>query len=382
VRGLSPPRDEPVWGSAHMASAGRCQFKTLTIVLAAAAIVAIDMASRAWLQPLCAQQAQRVSLAVAPMTHAAVASETHLPILVEPKAALPENSFLRVNGLPSVVALSDGYATAPGSWFVPLSAGANLRVIVPVGAQGNSDVEISVVNREGTVFARAKTVLMIMPAPRLAAANRELIPSAAPPRDLDPSPLEAMHKGFDRFIARRGAGTKGNSPTAEQRAEMFRTFLTWPQNPLEVVAVVRFTSPSGVGEVVGTLTVKNSEILVAGRKEAALFIKPNLRGLSPGSYAFHVHENPSCGPAMKDGQPVPGLAAGTHLWLSGTGALSGTTFTSHLGDLPKLQVDSDGTATRTVVAARLTLADVADRSFIIHASQDDNSARLACAPFH
>ena len=223
---------------------------------------------------------------------------------------------------------------------------------------------------------------MIMPATRLAAASRELITSAVPPRDLDPSPLDAMHKGFDRFIARRGAGAKGKSPTAEERAEMFRTFLTWPQNPLEVVAVVRFTTASGVGDVVGTLTIKNSEILVAGRKEAALFIKPNLRGLSPGSYAFHVHENPSCGPAMKDGQPVPGMAAGTHLWLSGTGALSGTTFTSHLGDLPKLQVDSDGTATKTVVAARLTLADVADRSFMIHATQDDNSARMACAPFH
>jgi superoxide dismutase, Cu-Zn family len=377
-------RDGPVWGggSARMASADRCRSRSMTIVLAAAAMMAIDMASGAWLQPLRAQQAQGVSLAVAPMTHAAAASETQLPIVVEPKATLPGNSFLRVSGLPFVVALSDGYATAPGSWFVPLSAGANLRVIVPVGAQGNSDVEISVVNREGRVFAQARTVLMIMPATRLAAANRELITNAVPPRDLDPSPLDAMHKGFDRFIARRGAGAKGKSPTAEERAEMFRTFLTWPQNPLEVVAVVRFTTASGVGDVVGTLTVKNSEILVAGRKEAALFIKPNLRGLSPGSYAFHVHENPSCGPAMKDGQPIPGMAAGTHLWLSGTGTLSGTTFTSHLGDLPKLQVDGDGTATKTVVAARLTLADVADRSFMIHATQDDNSARLACAPFH
>jgi Cu-Zn family superoxide dismutase len=364
-----------------MASADRCRCKSLTIVLAAAAIIAIDMASGAWLQPLRAQQDQRVSLAVAPMTHAAAASETQLPIVVEAKA-LPENSSLRVSGLPYVVALSDGYATAPGSWFVPLSAGANLRVIVPVGAQGNSEVEISVVNREGTVFAQARTVLMIMPAPRLAAASHELITSAVPPRDLDPSPLDAMHKGFDRFIARRGAGAKGKSPTAEERAEMFRTFLTWPQNPLEVVAVMRFTSPSGVGDVVGTLTVKNSEILVAGRKESALFIRPNLRGLSPGLYAFHVHENPSCGPATKDGQPVPGLAAGTHLWLSGTGALSGTTFTSHLGDLPKLQVDSAGTATKPVVAARLTLADVADRSFMVHASPDDNSPRMACAPFH
>src|SRR5262249_42758987 len=98
-------------------------------------------------------------------------------------------------------------------------------------------------------------------------------------------------------------------------------------------------------------------------------------------YAFHVHENPACGPGMKDGESVPGLAAGNHLWLSGTGALSGTTFASHLGNLPNLTVAADGTAKTPVVAARLTLADVVRRACVIHASQDDNSPRLACTPF-
>jgi len=66
------------------------------------------------------------------------------------------------------------------------------------------------------------------------------------------------------------------------------------------------------------------------------------------------------------------------LWLSGIGQLSGTTFTSHLDDLPNLEVNADGTATKMVVAARLNLADVANRALMIHASQDDNSARMAC----
>jgi Cu-Zn family superoxide dismutase len=78
---------------------------------------------------------------------------------------------------------------------------------------------------------------------------------------------------------------------------------------------------------------------------------------------------------------VAGLAAGSHLWLSGTGARSATTFSSHLGDLPDLEVDADGTARKEIVAARLTLADVVDRAFIVHASRDDDSPRLACAPF-
>jgi superoxide dismutase, Cu-Zn family len=159
---------------------------------------------------------------------------------------------------------------------------------------------------------------------------------------------------------------------------MFRLFLTWPQNPLEVEVIVRFTSESGVGNAIGAIAVKNSEVLVVGRKEPALLLKPNLRGLRPGFYAFHVHENPNCGPTLKEGMSVPGLAAGAHLWLSGIGGLSDTTFTSHLGDLPNLEVNADGTATRAVVAARLSLADVANRALIIHASQDDNSARMAC----
>ena len=81
---------------------------------------------------------------------------------------------------------------------------------------------------------------------------------------------------------------------------------------------------------------------------------------------------------MKDGISVPGLAAGVHLWLSGIGQLTGTTFTRHLGDLPNLEVNADGTATKVVVAARLSLADVANRALMIHASENDNSGRMAC----
>jgi Cu-Zn family superoxide dismutase len=194
-------------------------------------------------------------------------------------------------------------------------------------------------------------------------------------RHAQSSVLDGLRKLFAEIMEGR------KTPGAGRKAEMFERFLAWPRNPFEVELTVRFTSRGGAGHMIGTLNVKNTEIMVAGRKEAGLFIRPNLRGLLPGLNAFHIHENADCGPAMKDGEPLPGLAAGSHLWLSGTGALTGTTFTSHLGDLPDLEVAADGTATKVIVAARLTLADVAGRSFMIHASQDDNSARLACAAF-
>ena len=356
----------------------------MTIGLAiATTTLALDLAPGPWVRPVWAQEARRISITVAPLTRAVPESKTQLSIQVGPQDALPKNSYILVRGLPPFATLSDGHAIVAGIWSVPLIAVPGLAIIVPAGTQGKSDVVIDLVKVDGGVLAEARTVLVIAPAsPAHGHQQNVLSPATARP-DLDPSPLAVIRKGFDAFLSKRTPTTEQkvatkSALTADQKAEMFRQFLTWPQNPLEVDVTVRLTSASGVGEVIGTLSVKNSEIIVAGRKEPALFLKPNLRGLRPGLYAFHVHENPNCGPASEDGELVPGLAAGSHLWLSGTGELSGTTFSSHLGNLPKLEVNADGTATKAVVGARLTLADVAERSFIVHASQDDTSARLAC----
>jgi Cu-Zn family superoxide dismutase len=355
----------------------------MTVGLAAGTTLALDLTPQPWVRTAWAQEVQRPSLTVAPLTLAAPSSKAQLPIQVGPQDALPKNSFIRVRGLPLFASLSDGYVLAPGIWFVPLSAAPGLAIFVPAGTPGKSEVVIDLVTVEGRVLAEAKTELVIAPAPSAHGHHQQVLSIATVRPDLDPSPLAVIQKGFDAFLAKGTQTTsqkadKKNALTTNQKAEMFRQFLTWPQNPLEVEVTVRLTSASGVGEVIGTLTVKNSEIVVAGRKETALLLKPNLRGMRPGLYAFHVHENPNCGPALKDAELVPGLAAGSHLWLSGTGELSGTTFSSHLGNLPYLEVGADGTATKTVVAARLTLADVANRSLMIHASQDDFSPRLAC----
>jgi superoxide dismutase, Cu-Zn family len=337
------------------------------------AAIALLIGAFAWLSTGSAQEAPRAAINIAPVTFAVSASETRLALRVGPKKLLPKNSSIRVRGVPIYAALSHGYAVAPGIWTVPLLAAEQLAIIMPRGEQGRADIVISLVTADGSVLAEARTVLVTTPASALTTASA---PTASPSHD--PSPLAAIRQQFAAFLARTGSNAR--KLTTAQEAERFSEFLTWPQNPLEVSVTVRLTSTRGVGDPIGTIAVKNGEIIVAGRKETALFLKPNLRGLRPGLYAFHVHENPNCGPALQEGQLVPGLAAGTHLWLSGTGALSGTTFTSHLGNLPHLEVDADETATKLVVAARLTLADIANRSLVIHANQDDFSARLACGP--
>ncbi len=137
----------------------------------------------------------------------------------------------------------------------------------------------------------------------------------------------------------------------------------------------------GVGPEIGTLALSDSR--------GGLRIVANLKGLSPGSHGLHVHENPNCGPAMKDGKMQAGLAAGGHYDPHATGKHVGPTGDAgHRGDLPVLNVAADGTATETVHALRLSVNEVRARAIVIHEGGDNYSdqpkplggggARIAC----
>jgi Cu-Zn family superoxide dismutase len=150
------------------------------------------------------------------------------------------------------------------------------------------------------------------------------------------------------------------------------------KEPQEFLVAFHMTSLDGVGPKIGFIHARNARITIGTREEIALMLWPNLQGLPPGPHAFHVHSNPDCGPGKEDGRIVAGLAAGPHLFLKGTGNEAGTTYGSHLGNLPNLFVASDGTARKEIVVPRLTLEDIRGRSIVVHASQDDASARQAC----
>jgi Cu-Zn family superoxide dismutase len=152
--------------------------------------------------------------------------------------------------------------------------------------------------------------------------------------------------------------------------------------PFEFNVKVYRTSTRGLGPYLGTITVRNTMIDIAGRREPALTLKAKLADLTPGPHAFHIHEYPDCGPKEKDGVMVPGMAAGPHLFAGHQEGMHMVTFKSHLGNLPNLIANADGTSTEEVIAPRLALADLVGRSIMIHASQDDSSAREACGAFN
>ena len=148
----------------------------------------------------------------------------------------------------------------------------------------------------------------------------------------------------------------------------------------EVVVKMYLINNKGIGTSIGTITITSSQY--------GTIFTPNLSGLNPGLHGFHVHENSNCGPAEKNGTMVPGLAAGGHYDPARTGRHEGPYGKGHLGDLPALYADADGTATHPVLAPRIKIADLKGRSLIIHAGGDNYSdhpkalggggARVAC----
>lgn len=113
---------------------------------------------------LVAQAEQRPNLAVAPTISAGPASQAPLQIRITPADAAPKNSFVRVRGLPPAISLSDGHATGPGAWAVPLYAVATLQMIIPAGITARVEVSIALVNEDGAVLAEARSVLVVQAA--------------------------------------------------------------------------------------------------------------------------------------------------------------------------------------------------------------------------
>ena len=132
-----------------------------------------------------------------------------------------------------------------------------------------------------------------------------------------------------------------------------------------VHVTMRQVDSGGVGNIIGIIELQDTA--------KGLKIWPNLRGLSQGQHGTHVHQNPNCAAADKDGKMVPGLAAGGHFDPDNTGRHEGPTGQGHLGDLPVLYVDAAGRATRNSWAPRLKTTDLAGRAIIIHAGGDNYS---------
>lgn len=138
----------------------------------------------------------------------------------------------------------------------------------------------------------------------------------------------------------------------------------------------------GLGQPIGHITLSDSAY--------GIVLTPNLNGLPAGVHGFHLHMSPSCEPSMKDGKPVAAGSAGGH-WDPQHTEHHGMPWATnaHMGDLPPLAVNADGSATQPMLAPRFKdIQAFRHHALVIHAGGDNHSdnpaplggggARLAC----
>ena len=143
-------------------------------------------------------EALRINMA--PTIPARPASQVPLAIRIIPPNALPKNCFVRLRGLPPSVSPSEGHATGPGAWAVPLYALASLHLNVPAGVGGRFDLSVSLVGEDGTLLADTQAALIVeAPAQAASSEPKAQVPPARPPAPvLSPADREAA----ERLVAR------------------------------------------------------------------------------------------------------------------------------------------------------------------------------------
>lgn len=164
------------------------------MVLALALACAVSFAN--------AQTSGRYSISIAATILAEPGVANPLPIQIAGNA-LPKNSFIRIRGLPPSATLSEGHVIAAGSWAVPLSALPTLKLTAPISDNGRSQLTITLVGIDGTVWAEARSSLAVVPASSIPVTDEArsqkqttvatVGPAGAPP----PEPTPATRHGLN-----------------------------------------------------------------------------------------------------------------------------------------------------------------------------------------
>ena len=138
-------------------------------------------------------------------------------------------------------------------------------------------------------------------------------------------------------------------------------------------AVVSMSGPDGAP--MGSVTLEQGP--------NGVLVSADVNGLTAGAHGFHIHAVGACTPDFS--------AAGGHFAPDNNGHGFMHLEGSHAGDLPNIDVDSDGTARADYFTDRVTLADGETSVFdsdgsaiIVHANADTYGAearagdRVAC----
>ncbi|WGO82401.1 superoxide dismutase [Cu-Zn] SodC [Arsenophonus apicola] len=134
-----------------------------------------------------------------------------------------------------------------------------------------------------------------------------------------------------------------------------------------ITVPMQIVSAKDNGPSVGKITITETKF--------GLLFTPQLQQLVPGIHGFHIHEGASCDALQKEGELVAAGKAGGHFDPNKTAKHKGPYNNSgHLGDLPGLVVNANGSADYAILAPRLKLiSQIKNRALIIHQGGDNYS---------
>lgn len=125
-------------------------------------------------------------------------------------------------------------------------------------------------------------------------------------------------------------------------------------------------------ETMGTINCSNHTF--------GLLCKIKIKHIKPGAHGIHIHAINSC--------KNKGMAALGHLQTANQQHMGPYEPKSHLGDLPEIFADKNGNITSVILAPRLNVKAITNKSIIIHEFGDNYSdspqplggggARIAC----
>jgi hypothetical protein len=219
--------------------------------------------------PANAQESGTPTIEVAEVISGEAATQVSFPIRVGPAALIPPNSFVRVRGLPSTVALSDGYSIAPGVWAIPLRALLDLKMLLPVGAEERADVSVSLVTADGWVLVEARSALVVRPP-----QHGEPLPQPETPVTIIPTPPPVPAQRPER-----GAPPPFPQPTI--LSDVRERALRLKEKGDEQLAQGLVAPARLLYERAAELGLAEAAMALAATYDESELTSPNLRGISP-----------------------------------------------------------------------------------------------------
>ena len=224
------------------------------------------------------QTTNRPTINIAAVITAEAATQVPFLIGVGPAASIPHNSFVRVEGLPPMAALSAGYLIEPGSWAIPLWALPGLKITLPIPTEGSFVVLVTLVAIDGSgVLVEARSTLVV---------------SAAPPASTDAHPDTPPTAASRSFAA--GAPSLARPAEREERtdpAPHIATPAMVPEDRERALKLVKkgdeamadgLVAPARLlYERAADLGLAQAAMALAGTYDAAELTRPNLRGIRP-----------------------------------------------------------------------------------------------------